>query len=90
MNVNKNFGSNKFERKISAKDIGDLNFHEKENNSRFKVLEGKYWAVQFDDPEIDAKLPIDLIEGFTYDIPKQVRYRVIQGEGDLILEVEEY
>ena len=48
------------------------------------VMEGYGWQLQKDN-----ELPLDLLEGHSYNIDKMEYHRVIKGEGDLVIRIYE-
>lgn len=48
-------------------------------------LEKNFWQIQFDN-----ELPVDLIVGEVYNIPKEQFHRVIKGSGDLQVIIREH
>ena len=60
-----------------------LIWHRDEDTRRVTVLAGSGWELQLDD-----ELPKPLIVGKNYAIPKMKYHRVIKGEGNLIVRIE--
>ena len=61
----------------------ELIWHRDEDTRRVTVLAGSGWELQLDD-----ELPKPLIVGKNYAIPKMKYHRVIKGEGNLIVRIE--
>lgn len=61
----------------------ELIWHRDEWSRRVTVLEGSNWKLQ-----LDNKLPEELKTGKKYSIPKLVYHRVIKGEGNLVVKIE--
>ena len=61
----------------------ELIWHSDEDTRRVTVLAGSGWELQLDD-----ELPKPLIVGKNYAIPKMKYHRVIKGEGNLIVRIE--
>ena len=79
--------ANKKIRKFS-KDVDEeeLIWHRDKKSRKVTVVASKGWYLQFDD-----QLPVELVEGETYYIPKESWHRVIKktGHGDLIVSIFE-
>ena len=61
----------------------ELVWHRDKSNRQIHILGGNGWQLQFDD-----KLPEELTVGHDYYIPKMTYHRVIKGEKDLIIRIE--
>jgi quercetin dioxygenase-like cupin family protein len=48
------------------------------------VLEGNGWQLQ-----MDNQLPIKMIAGESYYIPKMVYHRIIKGKNTLLIQIKE-
>lgn len=57
---------------------GELKWHRDREDRIVKVIESNRWFLQ-----IDNELPVELIVGESYFIPKGEYHRVIKGNGDL-------
>lgn len=62
----------------------DLVWHKDEENRKVKVFCGRKWKIQFDN-----ELPKELHVNEEFEIPKYKYHRLIKGEGDLLLKIEE-
>ena len=62
----------------------ELKWHFDENSRKVSVVEANGWEFQ-----MENKLPKKLKDGDEFYIPKGVYHRVIKGNGDLVVEVEE-
>ena len=61
----------------------ELIWHRDEDTRRVTVLNGQDWKLQ-----LDNELPQTLIVGKKYAIPKMVYHRVIKGQGNLVVKIE--
>lgn len=61
----------------------ELIWHRDRADRKITILEGRDWKLQ-----MDNKLPIQLIENHTYDIPKMTYHRIIKGIGNLVLRIK--
>ena len=61
----------------------DLVWHRDTTSRKVHVLSGSEWKIQHDDA-----LPIDLEIGREYYIPKMQYHRLIKGEGNLVIRIE--
>ena len=61
----------------------ELVWHRDRTSRTVHILKGQGWKLQFDD-----KLPEELVIGRDYYIHKMVYHRVIKGENDLIVRIE--
>jgi hypothetical protein len=62
----------------------ELVWHKDRNNRDVTVMAGEGWLLQLDD-----SLPIELIEGCTYQIPAYVYHRIKRGNTDLTVQIRE-
>jgi quercetin dioxygenase-like cupin family protein len=62
----------------------ELVWHRDKRERFIHVLKGKGWKLQFDN-----ELPTELEKGKYYVIPEMDYHRIIKGQGELILEIEE-
>ena len=69
-----------------SKDVNtmDLIWHMDNENRNIEVLEGKGWKFQRDD-----ELPLELTEGIRIFIPRHQVHRVIKGETDLKISIND-
>jgi len=75
---------NKRLRKFSEKvDEGELQWHRDREDRLITPTHQTNWMFQ-----MDNELPISLIEGKDYFVPKGVYHRLIKGDGDLNIQVE--
>ena len=82
--TNEYISSNKFIRTFDNLISADeLVWHRDRTNRRIHILGGQGWQLQFDD-----KLPEELMIGSDYYIQKMTYHRVIKGENDLIIRIE--
>lgn len=65
-------------------DSEDLIWHQDERDRRVTVVEGKDWKLQLQDG-----LPLQMVEGDTYDIPARTWHRLIRGQGNLRVKILE-
>jgi hypothetical protein len=65
-------------------DENKLIWHRDHEDRKVHVICGSGWKLQMDD-----ELPIDLIPGCDYIIPKMTFHRIFKGEKSLILRIEE-
>ena len=61
----------------------ELIWHRDEDTRRVTVLNGQDWKLQ-----LDNELPQTLIVGKKYAIPRMVYHRVIKGQGNLVVKIE--
>ena len=80
--INKNTIIREFNENVSPI---ELKWHRDKQTRRVTVLEGKDWAIQFDN-----KLPKTLKPGDTVNIPALAWHRVIKGKSTLKLKIEEF
>jgi len=62
----------------------DLIWHRDLKDRTLVVLEGYGWQLQ-----IDNEIPMDLLEGHSYNIVKNEYHRIIKGEGELVIRIYE-
>ena len=62
----------------------DLVLHRDRKKRKIEVLESGNWKLQ-----LDNNRPILLEKGMTYTIPKMVYHRVIKGQYDLVLRIQD-
>ena len=62
----------------------DLVWHRDIKKRKIEVLESGNWKLQ-----LDNNRPILLEKGMTYTIPKMVYHRVIKGQYDLVLRIQD-
>jgi hypothetical protein len=69
-----------------VEDVGEeeLIWHKDRKDRVVKVIGGKNWKLQFDN-----QLPVNLEKNKEYFVPKETYHRIIKGEYNLILEIEE-
>ena len=65
-------------------DSEELIWHRDKRNRVVEVVRSTNWMLQ-----LDNQLPIRLIAGNKYTIPKEVFHRVHKGEGDLVIKIYE-
>jgi len=65
-------------------DSDELVWHRDKKDRYITVKESGNWQLQMDD-----ELPIDLVEGEVYFIPKNYYHRVIKGDNNLVVEINE-
>ena len=61
-----------------------LVWHRDRKKRKIEVLESGNWKLQ-----LDNNRPILLEKGMTYTIPKMVYHRVIKGQYDLVLRIQD-
>jgi hypothetical protein len=61
----------------------ELVWHRDRENREVTIQEGTGWQIQ-----IDNNLPIFMIPGNTYKIPKNTYHRIIKGRGSLVVEIK--
>ena len=77
--------NNKITREFSVNvDSDDLVWHRDKRDRNVRVVEGVGWQLQFDD-----EMPIELVEGEVYFIPKNHYHRIIKGFNSLSVEIAE-
>ena len=65
-------------------DSDELVWHRDKKDRYITVKESGNWQLQMDD-----ELPIGLVEGEVYFIPKNYYHRVIKGSSKLVVEINE-
>lgn len=82
----KDFNCDGFFYRSFKKDVSDdqLVWHRDKENRKVKVYCGRGWKIQFDN-----ELPKELHINEEFEIPKYRYHRLIKGEGDLLLRIEE-
>ena len=60
----------------------ELKWHVDNEDRVVTVIQNQGWELQMDD-----ELPVSLVEGYEYYIPKNVYHRVIKGNGDLKVKI---
>jgi hypothetical protein len=66
-------------------DSDELKWHQDLNDRKVTVIESGGWSFQMED-----NLPNKLLIAEQIIIPKFVWHRVIKGEGNLVVEIEEF
>lgn len=66
-------------------DSDELKWHQDLNDRKVTVIESGGWSFQMED-----NLPNKLLIAEQIVIPKFVWHRVIKGEGNLVVEIEEF
>jgi len=64
-------------------DTEELVWHRDTTNRKIHILSGSGWQLQMDD-----SLPTTLEMGKVYFIPRETYHRVIKGEGNLVIRIE--
>jgi hypothetical protein len=64
-------------------DEQELVWHRDDSNRSIHILQGNDWKLQKDD-----ELPVELEIGKDYYILKNQYHRLLKGEGDLVLRIE--
>jgi quercetin dioxygenase-like cupin family protein len=59
-------------------------WHRDREDRTITILSGQGWQLQY-----NGQLPVELIEGQDYYIPKMMYHRVIQGVNDLKIRINE-
>ncbi len=70
-----------FESDVDSK---ELVWHRDKQSRKVTVIEGQGWQLQY-----NGSLPVELIEGMSYNIPKMLYHRLIKGANKLIVKIEE-
>ena len=65
-------------------DSDELVWHRDKRDREITIISGTGWKLQ-----LDNKLPVELIKGKVYDIPKMEYHRVIKGTDDLVIKIWE-
>ena len=82
----KRLSENSFIRTFPAGvDIADLHWHRDHKTRTIRVIEGKGWQFQYDD-----KLPEQITQNTVFTIRKELYHRLLPGETDLVLEIQEH
>lgn len=79
--LKKNSRIREFKPTISNK---ELVWHRDEKDRYVTILEGKGWQFQ-----LDNELPLELQEKDVIFIPKQTYHRVLKGNTNLVIKIEE-
>jgi len=66
-------------------DESELCWHRDAEDRTVQVLEGSGWCLQ-----LDNSLPMSLVPGREYFIPKHVYHRLIKGSSDLKVEIVQH
>jgi hypothetical protein len=70
---------------LSDVDSDELAWHQDLRDRKVKIIEANNWQFQMDD-----ELPITLKDNQEVFIPKLSWHRVIKGNGNLVVEIEEF
>lgn len=62
----------------------ELVWHQDHNTRKITVVEGTDWQIQFDN-----NLPLTISKGDTFVIEAEQYHRIIKGNTDLVLEIDE-
>ena len=65
-------------------DDGELVWHRDHEDGDVQVVEGDGWELQ-----IDNQIPITLVTGKEYFIPKNTFHRILKGYGNLVVDIKE-
>ena len=65
-------------------DIDDLVWHQDHHDRTITILSGSNWKLQYDN-----SMPILLELGKKYYIPKNEYHRLIRGNGNLLIQIDE-
>lgn len=78
--------SNKFTRifKVDNLNESELVWHRDYKNRTVEIVQSGNWKFQFED-----ELPISLTDGLKLEIGKEVYHRILKGDSDLIILIEE-
>jgi hypothetical protein len=71
-------------REFNNPDPSELIWHRDKENRVVTILEGEKWMLQFDD-----ELPFILEKNKLYYIPKMTYHRIIKGDGNLKIKIQE-
>ena len=81
----KNISKNTFQRVFSENvDTDELVWHRDRLDRHVYIENNDGWLLQ-----MDNELPLLMMEGQTYFIPKETYHRVIKGTGELVITIEE-
>lgn len=69
---------------LSTAPNDELVWHQDRRHRKVRVIESGGWHLQ-----MDEGLPLELVEGHTYNIPARRWHRVIRGSGKLRIEITE-
>ena len=75
---------NRFRVFSESVDTSDLVWHQDQNDRKIYVHESFGWELQFDN-----QLPLVLEAGNVYTVPRDTWHRVIKGNGNLVLQINE-
>ena len=75
---------NKFRVFSESVDTSDLVWHQDQHDRKIYVHESNLWSLQFDNC-----LPTLLEAGNVYTVPRDTWHRVIKGEGNLVIQINE-
>ena len=79
-------GNNTYIREFSVDtDSSELVWHRDRQTRTVKVLEGTGWRFQ-----MDNQLPKQLSKGDVLHIPKETYHRIMAGDNNLVVEIEEH
>ena len=62
----------------------DLKWHRDDSNRKITILAGNNWKFQ-----LDNNIPFNLQKGKTYVIETKIWHRLIKGDDNLIIKIEE-
>ena len=65
-------------------DSSELVWHRDREDRIVKICQGSGWKLQ-----VENKLPVNLVPGKNYFIPKCTYHRVLRGNSDLVVEIYE-
>lgn len=65
-------------------DSEELKWHQDLKDRKIKIIKDGGWEFQMED-----KLPVKLLEDTQFYIPKLVWHRVLKGNSELVVEIEE-
>ena len=65
-------------------DDGELVWHRDHEDRYVQVVECDGWQLQ-----IDNEIPVDLVTGKEYFIPKNTFHRILKGNGNLVVNIKE-
>lgn len=82
----KQISDNKFIRTFpSESESSDLCWHRDREQRTVEVIEGEGWSLQ-----LDNCIPMRLVTGRQYNIPKELYHRLIKGKTTLVLEITKH